>query len=92
MLDAELADLYEVETRSLIQAVKRNIDRFPPGVMFQLSQEEFESLRSKFEISKEKGGRRYLPYVFTEQGIAMLFRVLNDSHPQGAGRKEDLTI
>ncbi|MBI4765496.1 MAG: ORF6N domain-containing protein [Deltaproteobacteria bacterium] len=77
MLDADLAELYGVETRSLVQAVKRNSERFPPDFMFQLSQEEFESLRSQIVISKGKGGRRYLPYVFTEQGVAMLSSVLN---------------
>ena len=72
-----LAELYGVETRSLVQAVKRNIDRFPPDFLFQLSQEEFESLRSQIVISKGKGGRRYPPYAFTEQGVAMLSSVLN---------------
>ncbi len=76
MLDADLADLYGVETRSLVQAVKRNNERFPPDFMFQLSQEEFESLRSQIVISKGKGGRRYFPYVFTEQGVAMLSSIL----------------
>lgn len=76
MLDAELAELYEVETRSLIQAIKRNIDRLPFDFMFQLNQEEYESLRSQTVISEGKGGRRYLPYVFTEQGVAMLSSVL----------------
>lgn len=79
MLDADLADLYGVETRSLVQAVKRNMDRFPFDFMFQLSQEEFESLRSQFVISKGKGGRRYFPYVFTEQGVAMLSSVLRSA-------------
>lgn len=77
MLDADLADLYGVETRSLVQAVKRNYDRFPPDFMFQLTQEEYEALRSQFVISKGKGGRRYFPYAFTEQGVAMLSGVLN---------------
>jgi hypothetical protein len=77
MMDADLADLYGVETRGLVQAVKRNSERFPPDFMFQLSQEEFESLRSQIVISKGKGGRRYLPYSFTEQGVAMLSSVLN---------------
>ncbi len=76
MLDTDLANLYGVETRSLVQAVKRNIERFPPDFMFQLSQEEFETLRSQFVISKGKGGRRYFPYAFTEQGVAMLSSVL----------------
>lgn len=78
MLDSDLAELYEVETRSLVQAVKRNIGRFPPDFMFQLNNQEVTTLRSQFVISKSgKGGRRYTPYVFTEQGVAMLSSVLN---------------
>ena len=78
MLDADLANLYGVETRVLIQAVKRNSKRFPEDFMFQLSAEEAEILRSQSVISKRRrGGRRYLPYVFTEQGVAMLSSVLN---------------
>ncbi len=76
ILDRDLAELYGVETRSLIQAVKRNIDRFPSDFMFQFTQVEFNSLRSQIVISKGKGGRRYLPFVFTEQGVAMLSSVL----------------
>ena len=76
MLDRDLADLYGVETRILVQAVKRNAERFPSDFMFKLKQEEFDSLRSQFVISKGRGGRRYLPYAFTEQGIAMLSSVL----------------
>jgi hypothetical protein len=76
MLDSDLAELYGVETRSLIQAVKRNIERFPSDFMLQLTKEEFDSLRSQIVISKGKGGRRYLPYVFSEQGVAMLSSVL----------------
>jgi hypothetical protein len=76
MLDRDLAELYGVETRSLIQAVKRNIERFPLDFMLQLTKEEFDSLRSQNVISKGKGGRRYLPYVFSEQGVAMLSSVL----------------
>jgi len=76
LLDSDLADLYDVETRNLIQAVKRNIERFPPDFMFQLTQDEFDSLRSQIVISKGKGGRRYPPYAFTEQGVAM-FTPLN---------------
>lgn len=76
MLDAELASLYDVEVRSLIQAVKRNIYRFPEDFMFQLTKQEFENLRSQFVISSW-GGRRYLPFVFTEQGVAMLSSVLH---------------
>src|SRR4030066_1658832 len=78
MLDNDLAKLYKVETRTLIQAVKRNTERFPPDFMFQLNNQEVISLRSQFVISKTgRGGRRYLPYVFTEQGVAMLSSVLN---------------
>lgn len=76
LLDSDLAELYGVETKRLLEAVKRNIDRFPEDFMFQLSQEEFDVLRSQFATSKKKGGRRYLPYVFTEQGVAMLSSVL----------------
>lgn len=76
MLDRDLAELYEVETRVLVQAVKRNIKRFPEDFMFQLSKNEYVSLRSQFVISK-KGGRTYLPYAFTENGVAMLSSVLN---------------
>ena len=75
MLDSDLAELYLVETRALLQAVKRNIDRFPKDFMFQLSNQEDTSLRSQFVISKP-GGRRYAPYVFTEHGVAMLSSVL----------------
>lgn len=76
MLDADLAELYGVETRVLIQALKRNLDRFPDDFMFQLTDEEFGLLRSQSVISRW-GGRRYAPYVFTEQGVAMLSSVLN---------------
>lgn len=77
MLDADLAELYGVETRVLVQAVKRNLDRFPEDFMFQLSKEEFDNLRSQSVISSDWGGRRYPPYAFTEQGVAMLSSVLN---------------
>ena len=76
MLDADLAELYEVETRVLVQAVKRNLDRFPEDFMFQLSKEEFDNMRSQSVISSNWGGRRYPPYAFTEQGVAMLSSVL----------------
>lgn len=75
MLDADLAELYGVEVRVLVQAVKRNLDRFPEDFMFQLTKEEFSSLRSQIVISSW-GGRRYPPYAFTEQGVAMLSSVL----------------
>ena len=84
MLDADLAELYGVETRVLIQAIKRNALRFPADFMFQLSAEEFANLRSQIVISSfgtgpgsGYGGRRYAPYAFTEQGVAMLSTVLN---------------
>ncbi len=77
ILDTDLAELYDVETRSLIQAVKRNLDRFPGDFMFQLSNQELAGLTSQIGISnRTHGGRRYLPYAFTEHGIAMLSSVL----------------
>lgn len=76
MLDNDLAALYQVETRTFNQAVSRNIERFPENFRFQLTKEEYDSLRSQFVISNGRGGRRYLPYAFTEQGIAMLSGVL----------------
>ena len=76
MLDSNLADLYGVETKSLVRAVKRNIDRFPEDFMFQLTKPEFDNfLRSQIGTSSW-GGRRYNPYAFTEQGVAMLSSVL----------------
>jgi hypothetical protein len=78
MLDAELAAMYGVDTRELVQAVKRNIDRFPGDFMFRLTADELEFLRSQSVISKSagSGGRRTAPYAFTEQGVAMLSSVL----------------
>lgn len=78
MIDRDLAELYGVETKVLNQAVKRNIERFPEHFMFQLHEEEFLILRSQTVTSKpeNRGGRQYLPYVFTEQGCAMLSAVL----------------
>ena len=77
MLDSDLAKLYGIETKNLNKAVKRNIERFPNDFMFQLSEEEYKNLKFQIGTSKEKhGGRRTLPYVFTEQGIAMLSSVL----------------
>lgn len=75
ILDADLAILYDVETKILVQAVKRNIDRFPEDFMFQLTRQEFVDLRSQI-VTSSWGGRRYPPYAFTEQGIAMLSSVL----------------
>ena len=78
MLDSDLALLYGVPTFRLNEAVKRNIKRFPINFMFQLTKDEYNSLTSQFAISKSKrGGRRFMPYVFTEQGVAMLSSVLN---------------
>ena len=91
MLDKDLAALYEIETKSLNLAVKRNIKRFPKDFMFQLTKEEFDDLRFQIETTendkplrlqnetskKGRGGTRYLPYAFTEQGVAMLSGVLN---------------
>ena len=77
MLSSYLSELYGVEPRALIQAVKRNIDRFPEDFMFQLRKEEFNNLKSQNVISSWGGIRRATPYAFTEQGIAMLSSVLN---------------
>ena len=79
MLDAELAKLYRVTVKRLNEQVKRNPKRFPPDFMFQMTKQEFESLRSHFATLKLGRGRhrKYLPYVFTEQGVAMLSSVLN---------------
>ena len=76
MLDRDLADLYGVETKVLVQAVKRNIDRFPDDFMFRLTRQELTNLRSQIVTSSQWGGRRYPPYAFTEQGVAMLSSVL----------------
>lgn len=90
MLDEDLASLYEVETKALNRAVKRNLERFPADFMFQLSAEEFTALRSQYGTSNlrsqivtsnekpaGRGGRRYAPYAITEQGVAMLSSVLH---------------
>jgi len=78
MLDSDLAGLYQVETGRMNEAVRRNSKRFPEDFMFQLTEEEAEHLRSQIAISKiGRGGRRYLPYAFTEQGVTMLSCVLN---------------
>ena len=76
MLSVHLAKLYQIEPRVLIQAVKRNIERFPRDFMFQLSKEEFHNLKSQIVISSWGGFRRSAPYAFTEQGVAMLSSVL----------------
>jgi hypothetical protein len=77
MLSTDLAELYQVEPRVLVQAVKRNIARFPQDFMFQLTEEEFSNLKSQIVISSWGGLRRARPYAFTEQGVAMLSSVLN---------------
>ena len=80
MLDFDLAELYQVETRALKQAVRRNIERFPEDFMFEITEPESNylknSLTSQIVISNERGGRRYMPFAFTEQGVAMLSSVL----------------
>ena len=99
MLDFDLAEMYEVETKRLKEAVKRNAKRFPHDFMFILTQKEFQGLRPQFATSK-RGGTRYMPYAFTEQGVAMLSSVLNsekaicvnpgsyrDYHPDLCGNK-----
>ncbi len=80
MLDYDLAEFYETETRTLKQAVRRNINRFPADFMFELTKDEYDSLRSQFVILNNKGrGKhsKYQPFAFTEQGVAMLASVLN---------------
>ena len=80
MLDADLAGLYIVKTKILNKAVKRNLDRFPEDFMFQLNNQELERLRFQIGTSRTgRGGSRYLPYAFTEQGVAMLSGVLTSS-------------
>lgn len=76
MLDFDLAALYETETKRLKEAVRRNVHRFPADFMFELTQKEFESLRTQIASSK-RGGIRYKPFAFTEQGVAMLASVLS---------------
>ncbi|RLD45411.1 MAG: ORF6N domain-containing protein [Bacteroidetes bacterium] len=77
LLDVDLASLYGVETKVLKRAVRRNTDRFPEDFMFELSKEEWSNLRRQFGTSSEWGGTRFPPFVFTEQGVAMLSSVLN---------------
>ena len=78
MLDIDLAELYQVETKRLNEQVKRHIERFPGDFMFQLNNEEWEALRSQFATSNQgRGGRRYAPLAFTEHGVLMLSSVLN---------------
>lgn len=77
MLDSDLAELYDTETKFINRAVKRNPNRFPEDFMFQLKEKEWENLKYQFGTSRKHGGRRTLPFVFTEQGVAMLSAVLN---------------
>lgn len=85
MVDDDLADLYGVETGALTRAVRRNSDRFPEDFMFQLTGDEWSYMRSQTGISKSgRGGRRYAPYVFTEQGVAMLSSVLRSKRAVAA--------
>jgi hypothetical protein len=79
ILDASLAELYGVETKTLVRAVRRNVERFPADFMLKINKDEFESLRYQFGTSNSRGGRRYLPHAFTEQGVAMLSSVLRSS-------------
>jgi hypothetical protein len=76
LLDADLAQLYGVDTKALTRAVRRNLDRFPSDFMFQLNGTEFANLKEHFGVESQWGGRRYAPYAFTEQGVAMLSSVL----------------
>ena len=78
MLDFDLAELYGTETKRLKEAVRRNIKRFPIDFMFELTKEELYSLRSQIATSNKRGGTRYMPFAFTEQGVAMLSSVLNN--------------
>ncbi|KQS33439.1 ORF6N domain-containing protein [Dyadobacter sp. Leaf189] len=78
MLDYDLAEMYKIETKALKQAVRRNMDRFPPDFMFELTQKEYQVLRSQ-NVTSSPGGNRYLPFAFTEQGVAMLSSVLKST-------------
>lgn len=86
ILDFDLASLYGIETKRLKEQVNRNESRFPVDFMFKLTQEEFNSLRSQIATSNKRGGTRYLPYAFTESGIAMLSSVLRTERPFPADR------
>ena len=79
MIDSDLAKLYQVETKIFNQSVNRNLERFPESFRFQLTKDEYDSLRSQIVTSNKRGGRRYMPYMFTEQGIAMLSSVLRSN-------------
>ena len=86
ILDFDLASLYGIETKRLKEQVNRNESRFPIDFMFKLTQEEFNSLRSQIATSNKRGGTRYLPYAFTESGIAMLSSVLRARRPFSTDR------
>ena len=92
MFDKHLAELYGVPTKSLNLAVKRNISRFPSDFMFQLSKREYKSLRFQIETSKQRGGTRYLPHVFTEHGVAMLSSVLRSKKNSWHQHFETITV
>ena len=77
ILDYELAKMYQVENKYLKRTVRNNLKRFPPDFMFELTNEEWDNLRCNFSTSKKQGGTRYLPFAFTEQGVAMLSGLLN---------------
>ncbi len=77
ILDRDLAELYGVETKTLVRSLKRNVSRFPKDFMFQLTKKEFENLRYQIGTSRLWGGRRHNPYAFTEQGVAMLSGILH---------------
>ena len=79
MLDSDLAELYQIQSKAFNQSVNRNSERFPEHFRFRLTKEEYASLRSQFVTSNGRGGRRYMPFVFTEQGIAMLSAVLKSA-------------
>ena len=85
MLSTDLASLYEVEPRVLVQAVKRNLERFPDDFMFQLSDQEVANLKSQIVISSWGGARRANPYAFTEQGVAMLSGIRREKTGREAG-------
>ena len=76
MIDSDLSELYQVKTKRLNEQVKRNLNRFPEDFMFELTKEEFDNLRSQI-VTSSFGGTRYMPFAFTEQGVAMLSSVLN---------------
>ena len=86
MLSPDLAQLYDVETRALVQAVNRNLERLPANFMFQLNQEEFHSLKSQIVTSSCGGLRRAAPYAFTEQGVAMLSSLLRSTRSRSTSR------